>query len=74
MDGTITLKTKAADRLTDIRAAHNELAVAIMHFNKSHSRDDKQKIANARKRIHDLELGYHQGTMALYAAVCDRQK
>ena len=73
MDKDTTLKTRAADKITDLRAANNELAVAIAHFAKTHSLEDKQKIARARAKIERLEKDYKEGRESLLTKVCEQQ-
>lgn len=70
MDKDVTVKTKAADKLTDLRQAHNELAVAIMRYDKSHSREDKASMDQARTKIARLEAGYSKGRKLRREFVC----
>ena len=73
MDKDTTLKTRAADKITDIRAAYNELAVAMFHYEHSHSLEDKKGIAKARAKIQRLEKAYKEGREALLTTVCEKQ-
>lgn len=73
MDQDTTVKTPAADVMTDIRMAHNAFAVAVSHYSRSQSTADWEVVEKTRARIYELEQIYKDGRMARFEAVCRKQ-
>lgn len=69
-----TVKTKAADRLTELREARNKLAVAISKASKSHSAEDRKEVDAAREAVEAVEARYRRAQLALMEKQCEKQK
>lgn len=68
-----TIRTKAADRLTEWREANNALALAIRDFNQTHSVEDKEAVRQARKEVDELREVYREARNHLLEHVCEKQ-
>jgi hypothetical protein len=68
-----TIRTSAADALTDIQIARRAVEAAVMRHNSQHTRETKLALKEAQDKERKLTLDYFNWRMVRLQAECDKQ-
>jgi hypothetical protein len=69
-----TIRTSAADALTDIQIARRAVEAAVMRHNSQHTKETKLALKEAQAKEQKLTLDYFNWRMARYQAECEKQR